>query len=142
MKPRAIVLFSSDEKLQHAVMTAATTNRRSLRLASTVQHTLEVLQSGLDDVDMIILDVDSKICGIMLLNALGFCCERIPVVTVTDFERDYALPHALSKGAVACLGKPVTAEEIIALIGRYCSRSEADKRCGEERLDEITFSNS
>lgn len=137
MKPRAIVLFSADADLQHSVITAATSSRRALRLASTVQHTLEVLQSDLDDIDMIILDIDSKICGIMLLNALGFCCERIPVVTVTDFERDYALPHALSKGAVACLGKPVTADEISALMERLCSGAGASWKRGAERMDAV-----
>lgn len=120
MSPRVIIVLSPDENLQSTALAAVAGSRRALRLASRVQDTLDLLQSSLEDVDLILLDLDSDICGVMLLNALAFCCDRIPVATVTSFERDYTLPIALSKGAVACLGKPVTTGEIADLIERVC----------------------
>ncbi len=137
MKPHAIILISADTKLQQATMAAAGESRRALRLTATVQDTLNLLQSSMDDVDLIILDLDSDICGVMLLNALAFCCERIPVATVTSFERDYTLPIALSKGAVACLGKPVSAAELTALVNRVCGCAQV--KGNDETLRKTVF---
>jgi FixJ family two-component response regulator len=74
---------------------------------------------------MFIVDVDAQVHGATLLNALSFCADRIPIVVITNLEQADMEPVARSKGAVACLGKPVTKDQILELIDRWADRAPA-----------------
>ncbi|RYE51880.1 MAG: hypothetical protein EOP18_11670, partial [Rhizobiaceae bacterium] len=68
-------------------MAAALDCSRGLHLASSAPEAFAKIQRELGGVDMFIVDVDSDVHGVTLLNALGFCADRVPVVVVTSLEQ-------------------------------------------------------
>jgi DNA-binding NtrC family response regulator len=96
---------------------------RGLHLAASAPEAFAKIQRELGGVDMFIVDVDTHVHGTTILNALSFCADRIPIVVITDLEQADMEPVARSKGAVACLGKPVSQDQIREVIDRWAHRS-------------------
>ena len=69
---------------------------------------------------MILVDLDPDVHGVTLFSALDECHGKAPVVVLTGCEESYMKPLAIGRGAVACLGKPVTAARFKRLFEEFC----------------------
>ena len=119
MKPATIILLTSDPVLESTATEAVMRSRHGLRIARNPKQALHLLEEGLEDVELIIIDLDHDMRGLVLLNAAELCCELIPIITVTSLEPSYAAPVASAHGAVACLGKPVDRETLTSAIRKH-----------------------
>jgi DNA-binding NtrC family response regulator len=128
MKPKTIILFTADPELERVATAAVMRRRHGLRLARTPRAAIRVLQERMDDVDLIIVDLDHDIRGLVLLSTMELCCELIPVVTVTSLETCYAEGIAKRHGAVECLGKPAPAEALLEVIEDYTTSLAGEAR--------------
>ena len=121
--PGAIAIFTKDRTVLEPAMAAALGCGRGLHLASSAPEAFAKIQRELGGVDMFIVDVDSEVHGVTLLNALSFCADRVPVVVVTSLEQAEMEPIVRSKGAVACFGKPVTMQQFRTSIEQWANRA-------------------
>ena len=119
MPEKHIALFTADMALTRAAISAATAEGRALRVASSSPDAISILHSDPAEFGLLVVDLDSDAHGVTLLHALNYLADRVPVVAVTSLETSYAAPVALGHGAVECLGKPVTAQQLTATIGRF-----------------------
>lgn len=119
MKLRAIALFTVDGELQAVAMRALLDSPRGLRVASTLDEALRILQRDSSDLDMVIVDLDSDAGELALANALRGCSERLPVVAVTSLQPSQATAILTRKGAAAYLRKPLTPNRLSAVIDQF-----------------------
>jgi DNA-binding NtrC family response regulator len=119
----AISIFTNDRAVLEPAMAAVLECGRGLHLASSAPDAFTKIQRELGGVDMFIVDMDVEVHGVALLNALSFCADRVPVIVITNLEQADMEPVARSKGAVACYGKPVTAQQIREAIEKWADRS-------------------
>jgi DNA-binding NtrC family response regulator len=121
MNPRIVLLLNGDPDVERAAEEAVLESRHGLRVARTSRDALGILRDGLDDVDLIIVDLDPSIHGVTLLGAIEGCRDPAPIVALTSLEQEYMRPLAAAKCVAECLGKPVTTAQFEKLIARFCS---------------------
>ena len=85
----------------------------------------EMLRSGTHDIDLLIIDVDSDIHPMAILEALSACRDFPPIIVLTGLEEYDMTPIAHRHGATACIGKPFTDDELASLIEEICPGIEA-----------------
>ena len=122
MKTNLILLVDADADSLRLVLEAAARTGHGVRLAKTSRDAFAVLQKGLHDLDVVIVDVDPGAHGLALLEAVSACAERPPMVVVTALEETYMQSIAKEHGAAACLGKPITIERLKAALGRVSKK--------------------
>ncbi|MEP6670573.1 MAG: hypothetical protein ABJF10_15540 [Chthoniobacter sp.] len=122
MKPKVIVLFSTDLSVQETVTDAVVETRHGLRIGATPEETLKILLGDRSDVDLYIVDLDEDSHGVSLLAALSFLATSVPIVLLTGFEPNYCSRLTLVSGAKACVGKPIAKEQIVAVIKNLLDR--------------------
>lgn len=116
------ILLVADENIpsNSVIADAARRTGHRLRHARNSREAFQILRRGVNDVDLIIIDVDPGIHGLSVLEALGFSKNAPPVLVVTGFEELDMEPTAYRHGATACMGKPFTATELAVLINEIC----------------------
>src|SRR5207302_4353741 len=102
------------------IVNAAVEAGRGLRHASSSHEAFEILADGLDNIDVVLIDVDPGIHSLSVLEALSYCKAAPPIIVVTGFEEMDMAPMAYRHGATACIGKPFTAVELAAKIQDVC----------------------
>jgi len=117
---RNILLVGKDNTSTNVIGDAAARTGHGLRHANTSRETFEILQDGLDDIDLVIIDVDPGIHSLSILEALSYSKTAPPVIVVTGFEELEMQPIAYRHGATACIGKPFTSGELAILIADIC----------------------
>lgn len=118
----AVAIFTQDRAVLEPTLAATRECGRGLHLAASAPEAFAKIERELGGVDMFIVDLDTHLHGVTLLNALNFCADRIPIIVITSLEQADMEPVARSKGAVACLGKPITSQQIVELIDRWADR--------------------
>lgn len=84
----------------------------------TSREAFAELHRRLGDYVLIVIDVDPGAHGLALLEALTACAERPPLVILSALEEEYVKWIALERGAVASLGKPISANRLAATLGK------------------------
>src|SRR5437763_10281793 len=102
------------------VARAAVDSLRGLRHASTSHDAFEILARDVNDIDVVILDLDSGAHRLCFLDAISYYGAAPPVIVVTDFHDMDPGATAYRHGATACIGKPFTSAELAALINDVC----------------------
>ncbi|HJT80101.1 MAG TPA: response regulator [Chthoniobacterales bacterium] len=95
---------------------AALECHRGLRHANTSHDAFEILAEDINDIDVVILDVDSGAHRLCFLDAISCYGAAPPVIVVTDSQDTDVTSKAYRHGATACIGKPFTSRELGALI--------------------------
>ena len=103
------------------VADAAARTGRGLQHIDNSRRAFELLMAGLDDIDLIIIDLDPGVHSISVLEALGCCDTCPPIIVVTGLEELEMTAIAHRHGAIACIGKPFNATELATLIEEVCS---------------------
>jgi len=120
MKPNILLVAHEDGTSNSVIAEAAERTGHGLRHARSGREAFESLRAGLDNVDLVIIDVDPGIHSLTILEALSFSRTAPPVIVVTGFEEFAMEPIAFRHGATACIGKPFTPGELAGLIAEIC----------------------
>jgi DNA-binding NtrC family response regulator len=120
MKTNILLVAQGASNSNSVIANAAVEAGRGLRHASSSHEAFEILAEGLDNIDVVIVDVDPGIHSLSVLEALSYCNVAPPIIVVTGFEETDMAPIAYRHGATACIGKPFTALELAALIQDVC----------------------
>ena len=128
MKSNVLLIARPDRDENRAIEYAARQTGRGLRHAESSREAFEILSSGLDKIDIVIIDLDPGIHSISALEAIGCCDSAPPVIAVTGLEESEMAPIAYRHGAAACVSKPFEAVELVYIINRLCSSTERERR--------------
>ena len=116
MRPDILLLVDADPESARMVAAAATGTRRRLVRVTSGREAFQMLNDGLDQVDVIVVDVDPGVHGMAVLEALDSSHQAPPVIVLTGLEETYMAPISAAHGAAACLAKPFTIEKLAATI--------------------------
>jgi DNA-binding response OmpR family regulator len=109
MKPPIILLMTADPAVETIAREAVLSLRHGLRTARSASEAFQDLESGWEDIDAAIVDLDPGMHGAALLEAAN---GRFPVIVLTSLEANYMRPVASRHGAQECLTKPLDAEHL------------------------------
>jgi DNA-binding NtrC family response regulator len=124
-----ILLVAQGASSSNSVIAEAAVNAgRGLRHASNSHEAFETLADGLDNIDVVIIDVDPGIHSLSVLDAISYRKTAPPVIVIAASEEMEMAPMAYRHGATACIGKQFTARELAALIEDVCVPEW--QRCG------------
>ena len=105
---REILLVANSDADSNAIVEAvAKESGFRLRKVSSTRQAFEILATGLDNVDVVIIDLDPGIHSLTILEAIGGHPAAPPVIALTSLEESEVTPIANRYGTVACLGKPL-----------------------------------
>lgn len=102
------------------VADAAERTGRGLQHVDNSRRAFELLKAGLNDIDLIVIDLDPGMHSISVLEALGCCDACPPIIAVTGLEESVMTAIAHRDGATACIGKPFSATELALLMEEVC----------------------
>jgi DNA-binding response OmpR family regulator len=121
MSEANVLLVADADELSAMVAEAARKTGHGIRTASTCSNTFEILGLALDDVDLAIVDVDSSLHSVAILEALNDWDAGPPVIALTEVDEAEAATILRRHGAAACLKKPFGADELATLIQKICA---------------------
>lgn len=120
MKANALLISKETSDWNTTIAQAVSRAGLFLLQATDAKHAFELLQNGLGEIDLVIIDVDPGIHGMAILEAITSREAAPPVIVVTGLEQSEVAPIARGHGAAACIGKPFTAAELLARIDDVC----------------------
>ena len=116
MKANLLLIADADtESFELTLAVARQSGYEVLRAHSTAEA-FKILDVGLSDVAAVVIDVCPRMHGMVVL---------------TDLEESYMRPIAVSHGAAACLGKPLTEERLATVIAQLAGA----RRCRPATCD-------
>jgi DNA-binding NtrC family response regulator len=120
MKRNILLVANSSGDSNAIVADVAIRTGRGLRHADNSRRAFELLMAGLDDIDLIVIDLDPGMHSISVLEALGCCDTCPPIIVVTGLEELEMTAIAHRHGATACIGKPFSAARLALLMEDVC----------------------
>jgi len=113
MKPHVIALLTNDPAVRETALQVIPEMRHGLRILQSSRAVFEMLRDRPDDVDLAVIDLDPGVHGLTVLEAID---HRLPTLVLTSLEENYMKSIAERHGAVGCLTKPFTDEQLTAAI--------------------------
>jgi DNA-binding NtrC family response regulator len=102
------------------VARAAEMTGHSISQVSDSRRAFEMLRSGSHNFHLLIIDVDSDIHPMAILEAVSACKDFPPIIVLTGREEYDMTPVAHRHGATACIGKPFSDDDLATLIEEVC----------------------
>jgi DNA-binding response OmpR family regulator len=124
MKRNILLVANSAGDSNAIVADAAERARRGLQHVDNSRRAFELLKTGLNDIDLIVIDLDPGMHSISVLEALGCCDTCPPIIVVTGLEEFEMTAIAQRHGATACIGKPFSVAELALLMEEVCPSIE------------------
>jgi DNA-binding NtrC family response regulator len=124
MKRNVALLIDADADTAGSVMEAASVTNLDMRFARTSRDLFHLIQAGLDDVAVVVLDIDPGVHGMAVLEALDAWNPGPPVIVISSLEEAHLEPVALAHGAQECFGKPVSIERLKTAIAKLARPPE------------------
>ena len=121
MKSNVLFVANGDADLEAVVADAVRKSGRVIRKASNTRETFEILALGLEDVDLVIVDLDPSLHSLAILEALDYSRSAPPVIGLTRIDEAEAGLIAFRHGTTACLRWPFAADELAMLIEKVCA---------------------
>lgn len=140
MKRNILLVTNGGDDLNGTVAEAARKTGRGVREASTSRNTFEILEAGLDDVDLAIVDVDPILHSFAILEALNHSEAAPPIIALVDVDEAEATPLVRCHGAAACLRKPFGADELASSIDRVWASACRKKPLSCDKWGHVRFS--
>ncbi|MGH8092019.1 MAG: response regulator [Chthoniobacterales bacterium] len=116
MDEKIVLLVDADADSAGLVLEAGARIGHGVRLSRDKEEAFGVLSRELDHIDSIVVDVDPGSEGLVLLEAISALHQRPSIIALTSMEESQMEPHVTRRGAVACLGKPVSIERFCAAL--------------------------
>jgi DNA-binding response OmpR family regulator len=127
MKRNVLLVTNSGDDLNDTVAKAASKTKLGIRETSTSRNTFEILEPGLDDVDLAIVNVDPILHSLTILEALNDSEAAPPIIVLVDVDEAEATSLVLRHGAAACLRKPFGSDQLAILIEKVCASACRNK---------------
>jgi DNA-binding NtrC family response regulator len=115
MKTPVILLLTTDSGLEDLVAQALSEIGGVSYLARDAEKALETV-CCVPNLDLAIVDFEHGPHGMTLLRAINTVCRQLPVIVVTRDDESPVAAVAYTNGAAACLGKPVSATQLVGTI--------------------------
>jgi len=128
MKRSVVLLVDADADTASTVLEAARMAKLDVRFVRASRDLFQLIQTRFEDVAAVVLDVDSDVHGMAVLEALDAWGPAPPVIVISSLEEAHLEPVVLAHGAQECLGKPVSLERLAAAISKL-ARSHAERSC-------------
>jgi hypothetical protein len=127
MKGNVLLVTSADSDLIGVVETATRQTGRGLKTANSARKTFEILDVGLDDVDVAVVEMDASLHSVAVVEALNGLPAGPPVVAIIGPDEAEAIPILQHRGTSACLTKPFGIQEFATLINELCAAARAKR---------------
>ena len=135
---RDILLVANGSGDSNAIVAdVAARTGRGLQHIDNSRRAFEILMAGLDDIDLIIIDLDPGMHSISVLEALGCCDTCPPIIVVTGLEELEMTAIAHRHGATACIGKPFSAAKLALLMEEVCPSTEQQSTVSCDRWGHV-----
>ena len=128
MKRNVILLVDADADIFSLVLVAAADQALDVRLARSTHGGLGVLNGGLANVALIIIDLGSGLQAMEWLEALRRETQT-PSIAITSFEERLTRESALAHGVATCLCKPVSRKRLGEAIANATKLAEDISGC-------------
>ena len=132
MKEDVLLIVDADPSSIELVSLAAMKTRHRVIGAKTSREAFRILDSGLGEVDVVVVDVDPGVHGLAVLEAIDVYPTSPPVIVLTSLEEAYMTAIAAAHGAAACVGKPFTVEKLASVIEEVSALSWRSAACSSD----------
>ena len=129
MKADVLLIVDADPSSIELVSLAAMKTKHRVIRAKTSREAFRILDGGLGEVDVVVVDVDPGVHGLAVLEAIDVSSTSPPVIVLTSLEEGYMTPIAAAHGAAACVGKPFTVAKLASVIEEVCAPSWRSAAC-------------
>jgi DNA-binding NtrC family response regulator len=119
MNIRLALLLTHDADFEKIVSDSLKESGAQILITHDVDHALEIGCQRGAELDLAVID-RSDCHAITLLSAVRACCHDLPVVVVTSKESCHCAAIAYANGAAACIAKPISAEDLRAVLKQLC----------------------
>lgn len=130
MNDDTILLVDADGDSEPKVREAAASIGAKVLLVKTSRDAFKILKDEMHRLKLVVVDVDPGAHGLALLEAVSGCADRPQIVVITALEKTYVEPIAVKHGATACVGKPITVQQLTSLLKETSKRSLTCDRWG------------
>lgn len=127
MKRNVVLVLDADADTARAVASAATTRNCDLRFVQTSKEFFHFCREDFENVIAIILEIDSGMHGMAILEASDVCENTPPIVVVSALEEHCLGPVVQRHGAIACLGKPLSFTQLGRALDQAVERATAPR---------------
>ena len=132
MNADLLLIVDADPASTELVSLAAMKTRHRILRAKTSREAFHILNGGLAEVGVIVVDVDPGVHGLAVLEAIDVSPTSPPVIVLTSLEETYMTPIGAAHGAAACVGKPFTVEKLASVIEQVSSPSWRAGACSSD----------
>jgi len=129
MKRKVLLILDADADTAGVVALAASSSNYDLRFVQTSKDFFHFCNDNFENVAGIILDVDPGVHGMTILEALDTCENTPPIIVVSALEEQWLSAVVQRHGAVACLGKPLSAASLAQAIEENLESVVRAPRC-------------
>jgi DNA-binding NtrC family response regulator len=120
MEPPLILLLTNDPRLEGSVAQVLLETGGLSHLTRSAGDALQIICATGRDLDLAVIDFELGPHGMTLLSAINSCREDFPVIVVTRDDEKHVEALAYANGAIACLPKPVTTEQLAEAMKQCC----------------------
>jgi DNA-binding response OmpR family regulator len=125
MQQEILLIANGDADSNSIVESVAKQSGSRLRKVSSTRQAFEFMATDMDNVDVAIIDLDSGVHVLAILEALGGHAAAPPIIVLTSLEESVVSPIAIQHGAAACLGKPFKHGHLVNAIELSLARPRA-----------------
>jgi DNA-binding response OmpR family regulator len=140
MQANILFVANGDNDLNNIVAEAAKKTGHGIRGATTSRETFEILNLGLDHVDLAIVDVDPILHSLAILETLNYSDAAPPSIALVEVDGTEATPLVPWHGATACLKKPFGVDELATLIEKICACGCRNRPLSSDRWGHVRAS--
>jgi DNA-binding NtrC family response regulator len=119
MKANVLLIANRDICSNEVVATAVAQTGRGLQHAKSSREAYQILSVGLEDIEVVIIDLDPGLRSLSILEAISLC-KAPPVIVIAGMEKSDMTPIAYRHRGVACINKPFNATELASVIDDVC----------------------
>ena len=110
-----MLLLTNDNELEELVADALSEIGGISHLTRDAEGALETI-SGVNDLDLAIIDFEHGPHGMTLLSAISTLREDLPVIVISRDDEEHVEALAYANGATVCLSKQVAATQLAKAI--------------------------
>src|SRR5581483_10719543 len=108
MRAPTLLVIEDEERMRRLLELVLKSEGYDLRLATSGEEGLRLLQDGADEFDLIVTDLQiGKVSGLEVLEAAKRAVPEVPVLIITGFGTVKSAVEAMRKGAYDYISKPV-----------------------------------
>ena len=125
MKRDVVLLVDADADTVNAVGSIAARANFDVRFTQTSPNSFPLTRDDLEDVELIVLDADSDLQSLNVLEALAGCGPNPPVIMISDPREKVLRPTIFAHVVTEYLEKPVSIEGFETALTRFVRTPES-----------------